>query len=108
MVFTVVFGSAVAFGSVAFGSALTLAFGSAFAFASADVADEDADLPDAVSFVVDALAVDLVTGGRAGALALLLGLPAVLLGMLFPTRGTRGVVAPTVDGYIKRGAGSRA
>jgi hypothetical protein len=87
-----------------------LTFSSALAFgsASADVADDDADLPDAVSFVVDALAVDLVTGGRAGALALLLGLPAVLLGMLFPTRGTRGVVAPTVDGYIKRGAGSGA
>src|SRR5437763_1724327 len=82
----------------------TVAFGSALALAG--VADED--LPGAFPFVVAALAVDLVPGGRAGAPALPLGLPAVLLGMLSLIRGTRGAIAPRVDGYIKRGAGSRA
>jgi hypothetical protein len=62
-----------------------LSFAAAFGSALVEGADEDDVLPDGVSFVVDALAVDLVAGARAGALGLLLGVPAVLLGMLFPT-----------------------
>jgi len=54
--------SAKRFCSLSFES-IALAFGSALADADEADADEDAGLPDAVSFVVDALAVDLVTGG---------------------------------------------
>jgi hypothetical protein len=90
------------------GAFLSLAAVAAFCSALLEAADEDEDLADAVSFDGDALAVDLAAGGRAGAPGLLLGVPAVLLGISFPIRGTRGAVAPKVDGYIKRGAGSRA
>jgi hypothetical protein len=62
-----------------------LSFAATFGSALAEGGGEDDVLPDGVSFVVDALAVDLVAGGRAGALGWLLGVPAVLLGMLFPT-----------------------
>jgi hypothetical protein len=77
--------------------AFTAAFGPALPFAEAEA------LPDAFAFAADAFVVDLVTAGRAGVVALPLGLPDALLGMSFPIRkyerwGWMGVVC----------AGSRA
>jgi hypothetical protein len=62
--------------------AFTAAFDPALAFAAA----AGADLPDAFAFAADAFVVDLVTAGRAGVVALPLGLPDALLGMSFPIR----------------------
>jgi hypothetical protein len=71
--------------------AFTAAFGPALPFAETEAGEAEAaaggaDLPDAFAFAADAFALDLVTAGRAGVVALPLGLPDALLGMSFPIR----------------------